>query len=148
MGVTPIEELADEFDADLQGDLPETLDRAAVERMRVVARLLDESVPVPGTPFRVGIDPLIGVAPVAGDLVTTALSLYIVVESARLGVSHGTLLRMLANVSLDFVGGSVPVLGTVFDAAWKANKWNVRLFLEEFASADGRREEPLAIDIS
>lgn len=142
------EELADEFDADIQDELPETLDRAAVERMRFVARLLDDSIPIPGTPFKIGIDPIVGAAPVAGDVLTGALSLYIVLEAARLGVSYETLLKMIANVSVDFVGGSVPVLGTVFDATWKANKRNMRLFLEEFGSGSAEpREDPLTIDI-
>lgn len=143
------EELAEEFDADIAQELPETLDRAAVERMRLVARLLDDSIPVPGTPFKVGIDPIVGILPVAGDLATGALSLYIVAEAARLGVSYETLFKMLANVSLDVAGGSVPVIGPVFDATWKANKRNMKMFLEEMGSEGGEpREEPLTVDIN
>lgn len=108
-------------------------DDAAVRRMRTVAYLLDDSVPIPGTRFSVGIDPLLGVLPVSGDVVGAGLSLYIVAESARLGVSTPTLLRMLANVSLDFAAGSIPVVGTVFDAAWKANKRNLELALDELS---------------
>lgn len=122
-----------EFDATLE-ELPESVDRAAVERMRVAATLLDESVRVPGTDYRVGIDPLIGVLPVAGDTVSSGLSLYIVVEAARLGVSYRTLLEMIANVSIDMIGGSVPVLGTLFDAVWKANRRNFALALEDLAT--------------
>lgn len=108
-------------------------DEAAVRRMRTVAYLLDDSVPIPGTRFSVGIDPLLGVLPVSGDVVGAGLSLYIVAESARLGVSTPTLLRMLANVSLDLAAGSVPVAGTLFDAAWKANKRNLELALDELS---------------
>lgn len=111
--------------------LPDTVDRAAVERMRVVARLLDESFRVPWTNYRIGLDPVIGLAPVAGDVITGALSMYIVLEAARLGVSYPTLLRMIGNVSIDIAGGAVPLLGDVFDAAWKANSRNVELVLEE-----------------
>lgn len=143
------EMLAEEFDADIATELPETLDEAAVERMRLVARLLDDSIPVPGTSFKIGIDPIVGVLPVAGDLATGALSLYIVAEAARLGVSYGTLFKMLANVSLDVAGGSVPVIGPVFDATWKANKRNMKMFLEEMGSEGGEpREEPLTVDIN
>lgn len=114
--------------------LPESVDGAAVRRMRVVAHLLDESVRIPGTRFRVGLDPILGVAPVAGDAVSAALSAYVVLESARLGVSYLTLLRMVANVSLDFAVGSIPVIGSIFDAVWKANTRNVELAVDELES--------------
>lgn len=124
----------DRFD----GELPESVDPAAVRRMRAVARLLDESVRVPGTRFRVGLDPIVGLLPGAGDALTGALSLYVVVEAARLGVTYTTLVRMLANVGVDVVGGSIPILGDLFDAVWKANVRNVDLALADLASADRR----------
>lgn len=123
--------------AGLEDGLPDSVDRAAVGRMRLAARLLDDSIRVPGTRFRVGIDPLLGLVPGAGDALTGALSLYVVVEAARLGVSYATLVRMLANVAVDVAGGSVPLLGDVFDAAWKANVRNVELALADLSS-DGR----------
>ena len=111
--------------------LPDSVDEAAVQRMRFVARLLDDSIRLPGTEFRIGLDPIIGVLPVAGDAVAAALSGYIVLESARLGVSYLTLLRMLANVGVDFAVGSVPVVGDIFDVAWKANVRNLQLALAD-----------------
>jgi len=99
--------------------------------MRAVGHLLDDAVRVPGTNVRVGLDPLLGILPVAGDTVAAALSLYIVVESARLGVSTATMLRMLGNVAVDLVVGSVPILGDLFDAAWRANRRNVELALAD-----------------
>ena len=129
-------------------ELPESVDRDAIERMRTAARLLDESVTIPGTNYRVGIDPILSVLPVGGDAAGAVLSLYIVAEATRLGVSTGTVVRMLANVAVDATGGSVPVLGTVFDAAWKANKWNVKLAVEDLAeSAPADPEESIDIDI-
>ena len=111
-------------------EVPDSVDEAAVRRMRFVANLLDDSIRVPGTEFRIGIDPILGILPGAGDAVSAALSVYIVLESARLGVPFLTLLRMMANVTLDFAIGSVPVIGTLFDAAWKANQTNVELAVE------------------
>ena len=111
-------------------DVPDSVDEAAVRRMRFVANLLDDSIRVPGTEFRIGIDPILGILPGAGDAVAAAMSVYIVLESARLGVPFLTLLRMMANVTLDFAIGSVPVIGTLFDAAWKANQTNVELAVE------------------
>ncbi|AXG09837.1 DUF4112 domain-containing protein [Haloplanus rubicundus] len=124
--------LASAFDAPID-DLPQSVDRAAVRRLRVVARVLDDSVRIPGTDFRIGLDPLLGLLPVAGDAVSGVLSLYIVVESARLGVSSRTLVRMLAHIGIDVAGGSVPVVGDLFDAAWKANTRNVGLALADLA---------------
>lgn len=100
----------------------------ALRRARKVSKLLDESVRVPGTDFKVGLDPVLGVLPGAGDVAATAISLYVIGEAARAGVPPAVLARMLFNVGLDAAGGSVPVAGTAFDVIWKANKRNVELF--------------------
>jgi hypothetical protein len=123
------------FDVDYDGELPESVDEAALRRMETVAYVLDESVRVPGVGVRIGIDPVLGALPVAGDVVSAAFSLYIVAESAYLGVSFTTLVEMLANITIDVAGGSIPFLGTVVDAIWKANKRNVALALEDLAEA-------------
>lgn len=123
------------FDIDYDGELPESVDQAALKRIETVAHMLDESVRVPGIGFRIGIDPVLGALPVAGDLVSAAFSLYIVAESAYLGVSFTTLVEMLATITLDVAGGSIPYVGTVVDALWKANKRNVAIALEDLAEA-------------
>lgn len=135
----------DEFD----GELPDTVDEAAIQRMQTVAKVLDEGMRLPGTNFRFGIDPIVGILPGAGDMVTAGVSLYIVVEAARLGVSQSTLVKMLASIAVDTVGGSVPVIGVVFDAFWKSNKWNVQMALEDLASGAGTEgdTDPLTVDI-
>ena len=120
---------------DLDVALPPTVDEAAVRRMQFVSSLLDESVRIPGTDVRIGLDPLLGALPGAGDAVAAGLSLYIVLESARLGVSFTTLLRMLANVAIDVAVGSLPVIGVLVDAIWKANVRNLELALEDLAAA-------------
>ena len=130
------------FDDDLAVDLPPTVDEAAVRRMRFVSRLLDESVRVPGTEFRLGLDPILGAIPGAGDVVAAGLSLYIVLESARLGVSFTTLVRMVANVAFDVAVGSIPVVGVLFDAVWKANVRNVELALDALADAAEADDHP------
>jgi hypothetical protein len=107
----------------------------ALSRCRVVAGALDSAVRVPGTERRVGIDPLVGLVPGYGDALAAALSMYVVAEAALAGVPAGTLLRMCANVALDAAIGSVPVLGDLFDAAWKANERNVALFEEHLDAA-------------
>ncbi|SEW25998.1 DUF4112 domain-containing protein [Halobacterium jilantaiense] len=124
-----------EFDLD---DLPDDVNQAAVKRMQVVAWALDDAIPVPGTNYRVGIDPLLGVLPVGGDAASGAISLYLVAESARLGVSRGKLAAMLVNVLLDTGIGSIPVVGDLFDAGWKANKRNLALALEDLSVTEIR----------
>ncbi|NUB92492.1 DUF4112 domain-containing protein [Haloterrigena sp. SYSU A558-1] len=129
-------------------DLPAEVDEAAISRMRTVARALDEGFRLPGTNFRFGLDPIVGILPGAGDTATALVSLYIVAESARMGVSQSTLLRMLANIAVDTIGGSVPILGVLFDAFWKSNKWNVKLAIEELAdSSEGSASGPETVVI-
>ena len=101
-------------------------DEPALERARALADLLDEAVRVPGTEFRIGLDPILGILPVAGDLAMAVLSLYPVVEAYRLDAPRRTLAWMLTLVGVDAVIGSIPVVGDLFDAFWKANEWNVR----------------------
>lgn len=133
-------DLLAEFDATVE-ELPESVDRAAVERMRIVTNVLDESIRVPGTDYRIGLDPLVGVIPGVGDVISGGISLYIVLEAARLGVSYTKLLQMMANISLDVVGGAVPYLGGVFDSVWKTNKRNLELVLTDLTEATDRSIE-------
>ena len=100
---------------------------AAVERMESVATLLDSGIELPVVRVRVGLDPIIGLVPVAGDLLAALVSLYVIAEAARAGVSTRTLVRMVLNVVVDAAVGTVPLLGDVFDVLWRANDRNVRL---------------------
>ena len=102
-------------------------DDAALQRARAVASLFDDAFEIPVVGIKVGLDPVLGLLPVSGDLVSGVLSLYIPLEAARLGVPMTTVLRMLANVGLDTAVGSVPVIGTLFDTVWRANRRNVDL---------------------
>lgn len=99
----------------------------ALKRAKTVGHLLDDAVRVPGTDIRFGLDPVVGILPVGGDLVAAIASLYIVFEAFRAGAPRRLLGKMLAFVAVDFVVGSVPVLGVVFDTFWKANEWNVSM---------------------
>ena len=97
------------------------------ERIRYMTHLLDEAFQVPGTNFKFGIDPLLGLFPGAGDLISLMPSLYILWEAKRLGVSRRIRAKMLLNVMLDTVVGSVPVLGQAVDFVWKANVQNAKM---------------------
>ncbi|MUV58024.1 DUF4112 domain-containing protein [Halogeometricum sp. CBA1124] len=138
-------DIADELDG-YGGEIPESVDRAAVERMRTVAYVFDDLVGIPGTNSRVGLDPILGSIPVVGDVVSAAFSLYIVAESARLGVSYKTLLAMLANVVIDTAGGAIPYVGTLFDSVWKANKWNIEMALSDLTDELDFEDELAGMD--
>jgi hypothetical protein len=103
------------------------LDPARVERLRRLAVLLDDSIPIPGTRFRIGVESIIGLIPGAGDLAGGAFSLYILLQAARMGVPRPLLVRMGTNLVIDVVVGAVPILGDLFDAGFKANLRNLAL---------------------
>src|SRR5687767_2496107 len=100
---------------------------ADVRRARALARALDTAIGVPGTPLRIGADAILGLIPGAGDIVGAALSSYIVLAAARRGAPPAVLWRMVANVAIDTAIGAIPVLGDLFDVAWKSNTKNVEL---------------------
>jgi hypothetical protein len=104
-----------------------TLDPARVERLRRLAVLLDDSIPIPGTRFRIGIESIVGLLPGAGDLAGGAFSLYILLQAARMGVPRPLLARMATNLVVDVVVGAVQILGDLFDAGFKANMRNLDL---------------------
>ncbi len=100
---------------------------ARLVRLRRLAWLIDGAFKMPGTRFRFGLNSVIGLLPVGGDVVLGAVSLYIIYEAAQLGVPKHKLFRMLGNVGVEVVGGSVPILGDLFDMALKANLRNLRI---------------------
>jgi len=119
------------------------VDQRSVERLRRLAYLLDDRFPIPGTRYRIGLDGLVGLVPGIGDGVTTLLALYIVLEARRLGVPLTKLGRMGINAGLDAVLGAVPLVGDLFDVAWKANRRNLALLLDHLdAESQVRQGEP------
>jgi hypothetical protein len=114
-------------------------DSRSIRTVRVLARLLDDAIPIPGTRMRIGLDPLIGLVPGLGDIAGGIASAYIVLAAARLGAPKAMLLRMAANVGIDTIVGSVPIIGDLFDAGWKSNSRNVRLLEAHVADPRGSR---------
>src|SRR3954447_25991459 len=98
-----------------------------VARIEAIAKLLDVAFILPGTNIRYGIDGLIGLIPIVGDLITTAISLWLVREARALGAPWHVTARMLGNVALDGAVGMVPLAGDAFDVMFRANVRNVRL---------------------
>jgi hypothetical protein len=106
------------------------------KRVRVLARLLDSSISIPGTSLKFGLDPVIGLIPGIGDLLGAVMSGYIILEAVRADVPNVTLVRMLVNVGVDTLLGAVPALGDLFDAAWKSNTMNVALLERHVAGTE------------
>lgn len=104
---------------------------AALGRLQTVANLLDSAFRIPGTKQRIGIDAIVGLVPGIGDLVTTALSSYIIWEARNLGVSKFALARMLANLGIHATIGSIPLVGDFFDAFFRVNQRNMRILREQ-----------------
>ena len=99
----------------------------AIVALRKWATLLDSAFRVPGTQMRVGLDPIVGLVPGIGDIVTGLFSVVMLLQAARLRVPKVVLARMTLNVGVDLVVGAVPVLGDLFDAGYKANLRNLAL---------------------
>jgi hypothetical protein len=103
-----------------------------------LAKLMDSQFRIPGTDFRFGLDGLIGLIPGAGDLSTFAVSGYMVLILAQNGASGYVLARMIVNILIDAIVGSVPLIGDLFDIAFKANMRNLRLMQEHYVEGRHR----------
>lgn len=103
-------------------------DPAAIrQRVEVMEKLLERSFTIPGTKVPVGLDSIIGLIPVIGDVVTAAMGAYIVWEARNLGLSKFKLFRMAVNVAIDTLLGAVPLVGDAFDFFWRSNSRNLRI---------------------
>jgi hypothetical protein len=112
-----------------------------IAALRHLARLLDSAYEIPGTTYRFGIDPIVGLVPVLGDLVSPLFTIAVLWQSHDLNLPRVVQLRMLFNVAIDTFIGMVPVAGDLFDFAWKANDMNMALLerhaLEERPASAG-----------
>jgi hypothetical protein len=97
------------------------------ETLNLLASLLDDIFRIPGTAIRFGLDPLIGLVPAVGDLLTGAASFLIIFSAWQRQLPKVTVARMMANVAIDTLVGSIPLLGDAFDTAWKSNRKNMNL---------------------
>jgi hypothetical protein len=107
---------------------------SSFRRLRQLSRVLDKAITIPGTKVSVGLDPLLGLLPVGGDVLGLVFSGYIILEAARLGAPKATLGRMILNLIIDSLVGSLPIAGDLFDFAWKSNEYNIKLLEEHLKS--------------
>ena len=110
-------------------DLPGISNNPVAVRARVEAleRILERAFVFPGTKIPFGLDSVIGLVPVLGDLVTACISAYMVWEARNLGMSKWQLIRMTANVGIDTAMGAIPFVGDAFDLVWRSNSKNLRI---------------------
>ena len=108
--------------------------REALVRLDRLARLFDTAFVLPGTNVRFGIEAVMRLIPGIGDAAASALSCYLLYEAHRLGVPPRIFARMLLNVAIEGIVGAVPIAGDAFDVAFRANRRNVALLRDHFAS--------------
>ncbi len=119
---------------------------ASLERLDALAKAMDSAIAIPGTRVTVGFDALLGLLPVIGDAISTAIGGYIIWEARRLGASKFTITRMATNTTIDAVVGAIPIVGDVFDVAYRSNRKNIDLLRRHIdkrgvRSADGKTIE-------
>lgn len=119
--------MLDSNNVDHSGSDQDENTQSRIERINQLAEWLDSSIRIPGTNHHIGWDVIIGLLPGIGDLASTTLSVWIINESRKLGVSKFTLFRMIARTTLDTLIGSIPLVGDVFDAVFKSNTKNLKL---------------------
>lgn len=112
-------------------------EQAALLRLEVIARAMDSAFRIPGTEIRMGFDALIGLVPVVGDAISGAISSYLIWEARKLGVPKWLLGRMMTNAAIDTALGSVPIVGDMFDVAFRANSKNVALLRKHLQKKHG-----------
>jgi hypothetical protein len=100
---------------------------ATLGRIRKLSRLMDTAFRIPGTPFRIGWDPVIGLIPGLGDAIATAISAYILFSATQFGLPRNVLGWMVFNIGLEAVVGTIPLIGDLFDAFYKSNIRNLAL---------------------
>ena len=113
------------------------------ENLDQLAGVLDDIFHIPGTKIRFGLDPIVGLVPGLGDIITGLLSFLIVFAAWQRGLPRVTIMRMVANIGIDTLTGTVPIVGDLFDMMWKSNRMNYNLLVRY---REGRRKGLVARD--
>lgn len=125
-----------------------------LRRIRKIAKLLDTAIGIPGTKFRIGLDPILGLIPGGGDLVGAAISAYMIYLATSFGLEKSKVTQMIKNIALETTVGFVPIVGDIFDVYFKANIRNLDILEQHLAQTDELKEiqadasAPIAYDQS
>ena len=101
--------------------------QAVRQRVEAMEMLLERSFRIPGVNIPIGLDSIVGLIPVLGDVITAAMGAYMVWEARNLGMSKWQLMRMTANVGVDAALGAIPLAGDAFDLLFRSNTRNLRI---------------------
>jgi hypothetical protein len=115
--------------------------RAFERRYAAVSRVLDDLVPIPGTNQRIGLDPIIGLVPWIGDVISATVGFWLIAEAARFRIPSVVLARMVLNTTVDLVAGAIPFLGDIFDVVSRSNRKNLELFRRHATDASASTAE-------
>lgn len=107
-----------------------------LNRIRRLSRLMDSSIRIPLINFRIGLDPIIGLVPGAGDLITASFSAYLIYLATRFRLPPNVIKQMIFNVTLEAVVGGIPFIGDLFDAFYKSNLRNLALLEKHLQIAE------------
>jgi hypothetical protein len=107
-----------------------------LRRIRKIAKLLDTAIGIPGTKFRIGLDPILGLIPGGGDLVGAIISAYMIYLATSFGLEKSKITQMIKNIALETTVGFVPIVGDIFDVYFKANIRNLDILEQHLAQID------------
>ncbi|WP_026897792.1 DUF4112 domain-containing protein [Daejeonella oryzae] len=110
----------------------QTVNNSNIKWIEYVSKLMDDKFRLPGTNFRFGLDPILNLIPFAGNLSTFAVSIVLIATMAKYGASRKLLIMMSLNVLVDTTIGAIPLIGNIFDFAYKSNTKNLRLLKEHY----------------
>ncbi|MBY5771059.1 DUF4112 domain-containing protein [Rhizobium leguminosarum] len=113
-----------------------SIELGRIRRAVGIARLMDTAVRLPVVGVRIGADSILGLIPAVGDVATSLIGLYILNEARRLGIPNDKLARMAVNLGIDAAGGTVPLLGDLFDVYFKSHRRNVVIILDHFGISE------------
>ena len=111
-----------------------------LRRIRKIAKLLDTAIGIPGTKFRIGLDPILGLIPGGGDLVGAAISAYMIYLATSFGLEKSKINQMIKNIALETTVGFVPIVGDLFDVYFKENICNLDILEQHLAQTDELKE--------
>ncbi|MFT4681088.1 MAG: hypothetical protein ACI9FU_000817 [Granulosicoccus sp.] len=114
-----------------------------LELAKRLVTLMDDAFLIPGINKRFGLDPLIGLIPILGDVVTALISLFIVASLVRHGAPFNLVLKMMVNLLFDFVIGGIPVLGDIWDFFFKSNRKNLQLLIDYQTKEQSLNQSPV-----
>lgn len=107
-----------------------------LRRIRKIAKLLDTAIGIPGTKFRIGLDPILGLLPGGGDLIGGLISAYMIYLAASFGLEKPKITQMVKNIALETFVGFIPIVGDIFDFYFKANIRNLDILEQHLAEID------------